>query len=217
MASVVNVAPPDLIAKYEPVIGLEVHVQLATRYEDFLRLPDQLRRGAQHQRLPGVPGHARRAAGPEPRCRGNGDRAALALHCHDQPDVAIRAEELLLSGPAQGIPDLAVRPAAGRAWLRRYRGRRRRRNGSASRASIWKTTPARACTTAFADSDRYTYVDLNRTGTPLIEIVSEPDMRSSDEAYAYLTEMKQVMQYSMSRLAIWRRASCAATRTSSCG
>ena len=47
----------------------------------------------------------------------------------------------------------------------------------------------------FKDSDRYTYVDLNRCGTPLIEIVSEPDMRTSDEAYAYLTEIKQVMQY----------------------
>jgi aspartyl-tRNA(Asn)/glutamyl-tRNA(Gln) amidotransferase subunit B len=47
----------------------------------------------------------------------------------------------------------------------------------------------------FKDSDRYSYVDLNRSGTPLIEIVSEPDMRSSDEAYAYLTEMKQVLQF----------------------
>ena len=47
----------------------------------------------------------------------------------------------------------------------------------------------------FRDSDRYTYVDLNRCGTPLIEIVSEPDMRSSDEAYAYLTELKQVLQF----------------------
>src|SRR5262249_5176961 len=47
----------------------------------------------------------------------------------------------------------------------------------------------------FKDSDKYTYVDLNRTGTPLAEIVSEPDMRSSAEAFAYLTEMKQVMQF----------------------
>jgi len=47
----------------------------------------------------------------------------------------------------------------------------------------------------FKDSDRFTYVDLNRAGTPLIEIVSEPDMRSPDEAYNYLTELKQVMQY----------------------
>jgi aspartyl-tRNA(Asn)/glutamyl-tRNA(Gln) amidotransferase subunit B len=47
----------------------------------------------------------------------------------------------------------------------------------------------------FRDSDRYSYVDLNRSGTPLIEIVSDPDMRTSDEAYAYLTELKQVLQF----------------------
>ena len=47
----------------------------------------------------------------------------------------------------------------------------------------------------FRDSDRYSYVDLNRSGAPLIEIVSEPDMRNSDEAYAYLTELKQMLQF----------------------
>src|SRR5262249_11657642 len=47
----------------------------------------------------------------------------------------------------------------------------------------------------FPDSSRYSYVDLNRCGTPLIEIVSEPDLRSSDEAHAYLTELKQVLQF----------------------
>ncbi|MDF3820397.1 Asp-tRNA(Asn)/Glu-tRNA(Gln) amidotransferase subunit GatB [Leptospira sp. 96542] len=39
------------------------------------------------------------------------------------------------------------------------------------------------------------YVDYNRAGTPLIEIVSEPDMRSSDEAYAYLNELKTILRY----------------------
>jgi aspartyl-tRNA(Asn)/glutamyl-tRNA(Gln) amidotransferase subunit B len=47
----------------------------------------------------------------------------------------------------------------------------------------------------FRDSDRYTYVDLNRSGTPLVEIVTEPDMRSSDEAFEFLTALKQIMQY----------------------
>jgi aspartyl-tRNA(Asn)/glutamyl-tRNA(Gln) amidotransferase subunit B len=47
----------------------------------------------------------------------------------------------------------------------------------------------------FRDSDRNSYVDLNRSGTPLIEIVTEPDMRSSDEAHALLTELKQVIQF----------------------
>lgn len=39
------------------------------------------------------------------------------------------------------------------------------------------------------------YVDLNRAGTPLIEIVSEPEMRSSDEAYHYLLALKSVLRY----------------------
>jgi aspartyl-tRNA(Asn)/glutamyl-tRNA(Gln) amidotransferase subunit B len=40
-----------------------------------------------------------------------------------------------------------------------------------------------------------TKIDLNRTGTPLMEIVSEPDMRTSEEAYLYLTKLKQVLTY----------------------
>ena len=58
----------------------------------------------------------------------------------------------------------------------------------------WKKTPARACTTKLhgkADSR----IDLNRTGTPLLEIVSQPDMRSPLEARAYLTELKLLLTY----------------------
>ena len=46
------------------------------------------------------------------------------------------------------------------------------------------------------DVDVYdTLVDLNRAGTPLLEIVSEPDMRSSTEAYHYLTEVRKLVRY----------------------
>ncbi|TWF45004.1 aspartyl/glutamyl-tRNA(Asn/Gln) amidotransferase subunit B [Chitinophaga polysaccharea] len=41
----------------------------------------------------------------------------------------------------------------------------------------------------------YSYVDLNRAGVPLVEIVTEPDIHSSDEAYAYLTEMRRLVRY----------------------
>jgi aspartyl-tRNA(Asn)/glutamyl-tRNA(Gln) amidotransferase subunit B len=41
----------------------------------------------------------------------------------------------------------------------------------------------------------YTSVDLNRAGVPLIEIVTEPDLRSGDEAYAYLTELRKILRY----------------------
>ena len=43
--------------------------------------------------------------------------------------------------------------------------------------------------------DGYSYVDFNRAGTPLIEIVSEPDMRSPEEAYAYLDKLKNIIQF----------------------
>ncbi len=46
------------------------------------------------------------------------------------------------------------------------------------------------------DQDPYhTLIDLNRAGTPLIEIVSEPDIRTPQEAYAYLRKIKQIVQY----------------------
>jgi aspartyl-tRNA(Asn)/glutamyl-tRNA(Gln) amidotransferase subunit B len=47
----------------------------------------------------------------------------------------------------------------------------------------------------FADSDRWSYIDYNRCGMPLIEIVSEPDIRTPSEAYSYLTTLKLVLEY----------------------
>lgn len=43
--------------------------------------------------------------------------------------------------------------------------------------------------------DGYSYVDLNRQGTPLIEIVSKPDMETPEEAYQYLEQLKQIVQF----------------------
>ncbi len=45
------------------------------------------------------------------------------------------------------------------------------------------------------DREPVSYVDLNRTGTPLLEIVSEPDMRSPEEAYAYLRKLHAILRY----------------------
>jgi aspartyl-tRNA(Asn)/glutamyl-tRNA(Gln) amidotransferase subunit B len=47
----------------------------------------------------------------------------------------------------------------------------------------------------FPDSDRWSYIDFNRCGVPLIEIVSEPDLRSPAEAYEYLNTLKQILEY----------------------
>ena len=43
--------------------------------------------------------------------------------------------------------------------------------------------------------DEYTCIDYNRAGTPLIEIVTEPDLRSAEEAFAYVTEIRKLVRY----------------------
>ncbi len=45
------------------------------------------------------------------------------------------------------------------------------------------------------EREAFSYVDLNRTGTPLLEIVSEPDLRSPAEAYAYLKKLHAILRY----------------------
>jgi aspartyl-tRNA(Asn)/glutamyl-tRNA(Gln) amidotransferase subunit B len=47
----------------------------------------------------------------------------------------------------------------------------------------------------FSDSVSKTYIDLNRCGTPLVEIVSEPDLRTADEVFEYLTKLKEILLY----------------------
>ena len=60
--------------------------------------------------------------------------------------------------------------------------------------ATWKKTPARACTTK-PHGEADSRIDLNRTGTPLLEIVTQPDMRSPLEAKAFLNELKLLLTY----------------------
>ena len=116
--------------------------------QDVLRLPDHLRGRAEQPGLPGLPGPARLAAGGEP----DGDR----VHDQDRPGpelldrdlVPVRAEELLLPGHAEELPDLPVRRAAVHGRLAGRRGRRADRSGSGSSGCTWKRTPASRCTWA---------------------------------------------------------------------
>ena len=124
-------------------------------------------------------------------------KLGLALGCEISRARDLRAEELLLPRPAEGLPDQPVRSPA----LRPRRARRSDRRTATSVVGIVrahleedaaKTVHAGGATGRSVGAD-YWLVDFNRGGTPLLEIVSEPDLRSADEADRFLRLLRQTI------------------------
>lgn len=69
------------------------------------------------------------------------------------------------------------------------------KNGSTKTVGITRIHMEEDSGKSIHDLDIDTLVDLNRSGTPLIEIVSEPDIRSAEEAYKYLNEIRRTLMY----------------------
>ena len=117
------------------------------------------------------------------------------LSCKVQSRLALRSQELFLPRPAQGLSDFDVRAAAcasqGRLEIEV--------DGEKKRIGITRLhmedDAGKSLHEGFPDSDRWSYIDFNRCGVPLIEIVSEPDLRTPAEAYAYLNTLKQILEY----------------------
>ena len=185
---------PEIKAKYEAVIGLEVHVQLLTQSKIFCGCstrfgdPPNSNTCAVCLGLPGtLPVLNRKAVEM-------GMRAALALNCtvHEHsrfarknyfyPDLpkGYQISQFELPLATEGYIEVEV-------------------NGDTKRIGVTRLhleeDAAKNLHEGFAESATKGYVDYNRCGTPLSEIVSEPDMRSSEEAYAYLTTLRQIMLY----------------------
>jgi aspartyl-tRNA(Asn)/glutamyl-tRNA(Gln) amidotransferase subunit B len=192
--SSIHMAPAGVIAKYEPVIGLEVHVQLATRTKIFCGCPTSFAAPPNTNVCPvclGMPGAlpvlSRQAVELA-------IEAALALNCTVNPRSVFARKNYFYPDLPKGYQISQYdQPLAEHGYVDIEVHGEHKRIG-VTRVHM-EDDAGKSIHDGFKDSDRYTYVDLNRSGTPLIEIVSEPDIRSADEAYAYVTELKQVLQY----------------------
>ncbi|MBZ5702200.1 MAG: Asp-tRNA(Asn)/Glu-tRNA(Gln) amidotransferase subunit GatB [Acidobacteriia bacterium] len=184
---------PEILAKYEPVIGLEVHVQLLTRTKIFCGCSTRFGAPPNSNVCPvclGLPGTL---PVMNKRALEMAVRASLALHCTVHEHSRFARKNYFYPDLPKGYQiSMYEMPLATGGWLEIEHEGARKRIGI-TRLHL-EDDAAKALHEGIAAADK-TYVDYNRGGTPLAEIVSEPDIRTPAEAYAYLTTLKQLMHY----------------------
>jgi aspartyl-tRNA(Asn)/glutamyl-tRNA(Gln) amidotransferase subunit B len=186
--------PPEVLERYEAVIGLEVHAQLETATKAFCGCSTRFGDSPNTNVCPvclGLPG-----ALPVLNRRATelAVRAALALHCQVQERSRFARKNYFYPDLPKGYQiSMYELPLATGGWLEIDLDAARKRVGI-TRLHL-EEDAAKAMHEGFPDSDRNTYIDFNRCGVPLIEIVSEPDLRSPGEAQAYLNALKQMLEY----------------------
>jgi aspartyl-tRNA(Asn)/glutamyl-tRNA(Gln) amidotransferase subunit B len=186
--------PAGVREKYEPVIGLEVHVQLLTKTKIFCGCSTQFGAPPNTNVCPvclGMPGSLpvlnRRAVE-------FAVLAAMALNLHIRETSIFARKNYFYPDLPKGYQISQYdRPLAEHGYIDIVVGGQNKRIGI-TRLHM-EEDAGKSMHDGFADSSMSTYIDLNRTGTPLIEIVSEPDMRSADEAFEYLTRLKEIILY----------------------
>lgn len=177
--------------RFEAVIGLEVHAQLLTKSKAFAPVAAQYGEAPNTQVSPLCLGHP----GTLPVINENLVRyiikMGLATHCKIAPKSIFARKNYFYPDLPKGYQISQFdTPICYDGFvdieLEDYQ----------KRIGLTRIHMEEDAGKSIHDQDPYnTLVDLNRAGTPLIEIVSEPDIRTPQEAYAYLTKIKQIVQY----------------------
>ncbi|HTJ30904.1 MAG TPA: Asp-tRNA(Asn)/Glu-tRNA(Gln) amidotransferase subunit GatB [Acidobacteriaceae bacterium] len=182
------------MAKYEVVIGLEVHVQLLTETKAFCGCANKYGSAPNTNVCPvclALPGalpvlnrHAVELAA----------LTGLALNCTvRERSVFARKNYFYPDSPKGYQISQFDKPICEHGYIDITTPNGVKRIG-VTRAHL-EDDAGKRIHDGFADSATRTYVDLNRAGTPLVEIVSEPDMRTPDEAFEYLTRLKEILLF----------------------
>ncbi|EOS9369163.1 Asp-tRNA(Asn)/Glu-tRNA(Gln) amidotransferase subunit GatB [Listeria innocua] len=175
---------------FETVIGLEVHVELKTNSKIFSSAPAHF--GAEPNTnttvvdlgMPGVlPVLNKRAVE-------YGMKAAMAINCEIAEHTKFdRKNYFYPDNPKAYQISQFDKPIGEHGWIEIEVGGKKKKIGI-TRLHLEEDAGKNTHTL-----HGYSLVDINRQGTPLIEIVSEPDIRSAEEAYAYLEKLKSIIQY----------------------
>jgi aspartyl-tRNA(Asn)/glutamyl-tRNA(Gln) amidotransferase subunit B len=188
------VVAPEILAKYETVIGLEVHVQLLTNTKIFCSCANRFGDAPNTNVCPvclGLPGTLPIL---NKRAVELAMRASLALNCTVHEHSRFARKNYFYPDLPKGYQISQYElPLATSGWIEIDHDGAKKRIGI-TRLHL-EEDAAKNLHEGFSESATKAYIDYNRCGTPLSEIVSEPDMRAPDEAYAYLTTLRQIMLY----------------------
>jgi aspartyl-tRNA(Asn)/glutamyl-tRNA(Gln) amidotransferase subunit B len=176
---------------YEPVIGVEVHAQLQTQTKLFCGCPTSFGLPPNTQVCPvclGLPGSLPVL---NQRAVEMAVRTGLALHCDMTPANQFSRKNYFYPDLPKGYQisqyDL---PICGAGWLEILV------KGKSKRVRIMRAhLEEDAGKNVHDEGAEGSHVDLNRAGTPLLEIVTEPDLHSSDEVDAYLKTLRDLLVY----------------------
>jgi aspartyl-tRNA(Asn)/glutamyl-tRNA(Gln) amidotransferase subunit B len=176
---------------YEPVIGLEVHLQLSTQTKLFCGCLTKFGAAPNSQTCPvclWLPGTLPVL---NERALEWGMKVGLALECTIAPVMKFDRKQYFYPDLPKGYQISQFdKPLAQRGGLAISAGGQPRRIGI-HRAHLEED----AGKLLHDQHQTASLVDYNRTGVPLIEIVSDPDLRSPEEAYEYLVHLKAVLEY----------------------
>src|SRR5207342_2695928 len=181
--------------KYEPVIGLEVHVHLLTATKIFCSCSTRFGDPPNTNVCPvclGMPG-----ALPvlNKKAVEFATLAAMALNCRiNETSIFARKNYFYPDLPKGYQISQFDKPLAEHGWIEVPTSTGTNKKIGITRVHM-EEDAGKSLHDGFPDSAARTYLDLNRCGTPLIEIVSEPDIRTPDEAFEYLTRLKEILLY----------------------